>query len=102
MATILYYLSSVLASGHPFWVAVIEEHEEWLKVIAIGDQELRLMTVQPAVTEIGEIVTEFRVSDKLDYCLLPREQIEDALRVGKLWKKNTPPKFPLPPFSSMN
>lgn len=83
-------------------VAVIEEHEEWLKAIPVDNQEFRLMTLRPVITEFGEVMNEFHISEKLDYCLLPREQIEEALRKGLLWKKATPPKLPLPPFTSMN
>lgn len=83
-------------------VAVIEEHEEWLKVIPVNNQEFRLMALQPVITELGEVATEIHLSEKLDYCMLPREHIEEALREGRLWKKITPPKLPLPPFTSMN
>lgn len=102
MATILYYISGVFMTQQRISVAIIEEHEEWLKAIPIGNQEFRLITLQPVITEFGEVATEFHYSEKLDYCLLPREQIEDALREGKIWKKATPPKLPLPPFTSMN
>lgn len=102
MSTILYYISGIFLSKRQLYIAVIEEHEEWLKVISTENQELRIMMLDTTVTEIGEIITECYVSNTMDYCLLPREQIEDALRIGKLWKTATPPKLPLPPFGSMN